>query len=267
MDYKSNDTDTSFDRRRFFASENNFSSENASEKNISIEKSENVAGEAGEPVGEPVAVLDPIASPSPSPSPTRPRRPRDPFPESVLAAAIPCPACQCSLFWESIYFDGVLRCMKCDPLPGLPSFTFWGRKVARHTSVDVNSNGTTDPGVVELVEWEQRIIDGKGPQELARERAAWIRAKSIPTLPALGDGDCGGEGADSNGDPGCQDNYDRFVEFRTVDGRRGWALRGWDNPRSPNFNLRLVQAAGIGWEAADRILDDAQAELRVEMFG
>lgn len=244
------------DKRQFFAVENKISGENcelASKKIIAGEKSADLACPSVEHV-------EPIASTTPA----QPRSPHDPHPENFLAEQIPCPACQCSMFWESLYFDGQVHCWKCDPPPGLE---FIGRKIARNETTDVAS------GEVFAVEWEQRIWEGGKPAPRPAMRRA-ATTTSEPTLPALGG--AGGEGAagDVTGDMGEDDDndadnsrYDRFVEFRTVDGRRCYALRGWDNPKSPNFNLRLVQAAGIGWEAADRLLDDAQAELRAEMFG
>ena len=58
---------------------------------------------------------------------------------------------------------------------------------------------------------------------------------------------------------------DRFVEFRTREGAYGIALRGWDNPSSPNYNQRACAYAAIGVTAYDRSLDQLQDEWREEI--
>jgi len=202
-----------------------------------------------------------------------PRSPRDPHSAEFLAEKIPCPVCDCGVFWESIYFDGVVRCWQCETPPGLELV---GRKIARQVTIDVRTSDESGLDRGELIEWEQVIFEGGKP---APRAAAWLASGQTtqttsaavrPTLAAPGDagGDVAGDGGDVAED--LRDDTDRFVEIRGGDGRRlavtGWALRGWDNPKSPNFNLRLVQATELGFEQADRVWDDAQGELRAEML-
>lgn len=56
------------------------------------------------------------------------------------------------------------------------------------------------------------------------------------------------------------DSADYFVEYVTADGRRGLALRGYDNPRHANYNQRACAYIAIGVDAYERELEAIQAE-------
>ncbi len=68
----------------------------------------------------------------------------------------------------------------------------------------------------------------------------------------------------ANFDPALHEDPDDltsvFVEFKTIDGRRGWARRGWNNPKAREYNPRLCTIAAIGVAEADRVLEDLQDE-------
>lgn len=59
---------------------------------------------------------------------------------------------------------------------------------------------------------------------------------------------------------------DRFVEYITADGRRGLALRGFDNPRHTNYSQRTCAYVAIGVAQYDAELDQLQGEWRTEIL-
>lgn len=179
----------------------------------------------------------------------------DRHPLADLAAKIPCRTCGAKTFWESVYLDGELRCTRCEPIPNR-----------------------------ELVGWLAFLLDDGTWQQRApiapRRRESDGAAPSGPTLADAAGGDAEGPGEVAGEvaghlasglatDGGSRESLDPdlFVDVTLADGRRAYARRGWDNPRSPWFSQRLCMAAAAGWDAADRLLDDLQADLRQEFFG
>lgn len=196
---------------------------------------------------------------------------RDPHDEKTLSEKIPCPKCSCGWFWESIYFDGVLRCGKCEPFPG---WEFVGRKISR--------NGLTNTAGEQTFSFEQVITDGKSPgdPEFGRRRNASTLADGV----RVGDdGEGSSEGQDGrqdsqhdssqdahSSDPGndltSDDPSDRFVEYTTADGRTAYALRGFNNPRAKNYDQRASMYLAIGVDEYDRRVRSIQGELREEIL-
>ena len=66
--------------------------------------------------------------------------------------------------------------------------------------------------------------------------------------------------------PQGSDPADRFVNYVTADGQTGMALRGWNDPRSANYNQRLCMSVCIGAKRYKQLLDEWQDELREEIF-
>lgn len=189
--------------------------------------------------------------------------------EISFAEKIPCRKCGVKLFWESIYLDGELRCCRCEPIP---SDEFVGRLVCLH-----------DDGTWQVKNPRESRRAGEGRHDDQRQGPA---AANCTTL-ADGVGDWGegrrGESyvdaADLSGDDVVRielpadyrgpadlddDPTSVFVRYVTADGRGGWARRGWNNPRSPEFNPRLCLVASVGEERAEREFDAMDREIRRE---
>lgn len=62
------------------------------------------------------------------------------------------------------------------------------------------------------------------------------------------------------------DPADRFVDYVTADGRKGLALRGFDNPRHANYNQRVCMYVAIGVTETEQRLDELQSEWRTEIL-
>lgn len=187
------------------------------------------------------------------------------YSEISLLEKIPCKICGGKFFWETIYLDGELRCIACEPPP---SRELVGWIVGR------NSDGS----------WQDRKPHGAGAH-----REAPQRREDAPDCPTLAESAAGGEdGGEGRGEALATDpdrpatDPDLFVHLTLADGRQAYARRGWDNPRSPWFSQRLCMAVGLsraagvdeeggpvaavdGFEQADWLLDRVQGELRAEI--
>lgn len=218
------------------------------------------------------ALISP-AAPSIAPSQKKTRSdefPRLPHDENFLATKIPCATCSSEWFWESIYFDGVIRCGECEKFPG---WNFVGRKIVR--SFFENGNGERE------YFFEQRITDGRAPRsEAARDSAVGRTGNSTTLVDGAGDTADGGDAAVADCDYGQAGDSagatsvdeleanafaDQFVEYQTADGRTGYALRGFNHPKHRNYDQRVNAYVVIGVGEYDRRLKKLQGVWRADV--
>ncbi len=166
-----------------------------------------------------------------------------------------CEICTGKIFWESIYRDGVFRCAKCEPAPGLEFVGRWIGLPSNPTLVVDRGGGADGRG-----DGQGEADDGQGCSRLD-ELAGGSPSPSTDRHPTL------------------VDLSDLLtIEGRMLDGRRFYARRGWDNPRSPWFSQRLCMAVGLacaadsegggqvdGCDAADRLLDRGQLDRGADL--
>jgi hypothetical protein len=181
--------------------------------------------------------------------------------EISFAEKIPCRNCGVKLFWESIYSDGELRCCRCEPIP---SDEFIGRLVCLH---DDGTWGVKNPRESRRAGEGRQDDLQQGPAAancttLADDAGDWgegQRGESYVDAAGIGGDAANGLASDLDEDP-----TSVFVRYVTVDGRGGWARRGWDNPRSLQFNPRLCLVVSVGEERAEREFDAMDRQIRRE---